>query len=196
MQIKVHTQNIHLSQRMEEYVNKKVERLDRYLPHISSADMELRSEGRSEQPVAQLTIRSERGLIFRVEDKKQEDIYAAIDTVVDKMYRQLRRHKTKVQRNRKGGNRWVDVEAEEIAIPALADESPEIEETEVEEVVERDVVRRKHIALLPMNEEEAVMQAEMLGHDFFVFLNGDTGVVNVLYQRDDGNYGILIAEAD
>ncbi len=195
MQIKVHTNNIEITKRMEEYVNTKVERLDRYLPNIQSADMELRTEGRSEQPIAQLTIRSDRGLIFRVEDKKQGDIYAAIDVVVDKMYRQLRRHKTKLQRNRKGGERWVDVEAEDLAIP-MPEDNGELELDEVEELGLVEVVRRKHIELVPMNEEEAIEQAELLGHSFFVFLNGNSGLVNVLYRREDGQYGVLIAESN
>lgn len=194
MQIKVHTKNIKLSQRMEDYVNKKVERLDRYLPNIQSAEMELRTEGRSEQPIAQLTIRSDKGLIFRVEDKKQGDIYAAIDVVVDKMYRQLRRYKTKKQRAVKGADRWVDIDAEELAIP-VPEEDGELELDTVEEEALAEVVRRKHIELTPMNEEEAIEQAELLGHSFFVFLNGNSGLVNVLYRRDDGQYGMLIAEA-
>ncbi|PJF43607.1 MAG: ribosomal subunit interface protein [Phototrophicales bacterium] len=194
MQIKVHTKNIQLSKRLEEYVNKKVSRLDRYLPNIQSADMELRVEGRSQQPIAELTIRSKRGVIFRAEDKKQEDIFAAIDVVVDKMYRQIRRYKTKKQRRRKGAERWVEA-VEELDVIIPEDESDlELEDFEEEGLAE--VVRRKHLELKPMSEEEAIEQAELLGHNFFVFLNEETGVINVLYRREDGHYGVLITEGN
>ena len=193
MEIKVHTKNVRLSNRLEEHIHRKVERLDRYLPKISDARMELRTEGRNEQPVAQLTIRSERGLVFRAEDKKQDDIYSAIDMVVDKLYRQVQRYKTKRQRARKGARRWNDIALEEIAI-AVPDEADEVEETTLaDEELFTEVIRRKTLELEPMNEEEAIERAELIGHNFFVFLNADTNQVNVLYQREDGNYGILIA---
>lgn len=194
MEIKVHAKNIKMSERLEEHVNKKVERLDRYLPDIMDARMELRSEGRNNQPIAQLTIRSEGGPIFRAEDKKQDDIFAAIDIVVDKMYGQLRRYKTKRKRNRKGGERWNDVEYQDIAIPTPAENGALPEDDDIAEDLDTgEIVRHKNIMLLPMNEEEAIEQTELLDHDFFMFLNGDTGQVNVLYKREDGNYGILIA---
>lgn len=187
MEIKVHTRNLHLTPRLEDYIDKKVERLDRYLSNITEANLELRKEGRTEQPIAQLTIRNKRGMIFRVEDKKQQDIFAAIDIVVDKMYRQLERYKSK-NRRKKGGDRWIDVDVEDLGLP--------VAETEIEEAInfEEDdikIVRRKEILLNPMHEDEAIDQIELLGHDFFVFLNDETGMVNILYKRQDGNYGLL-----
>lgn len=185
MEIKVHARGLNYNPKLEDYVNRKVDRLERYLPNILSAELELSSEGRSNQPVAQLTIRNKRGMIFRAEDKKQQDIYSAIDAVVDKMSRQIRQYKTK--QRRKGKERWsLAVDPELIEMP--------FDETEleaVEDVVETKIVRRKDIMLTPMNEDEAVEQLELLGHDFFVFLNGDSGVVSVAYKRQDGNFGIL-----
>ncbi len=196
MEIKVHARNLNLTPRLESYIDKKVERLDRYLSNITEASLELRQEGRNQQPIAQLTIRSQRGLIFRVEDKKQQDIFAAIDIVVDKMSRQIKRHKNK-KRRRKGGERWVDVDAQDLAIPAPIDAA----ETEMDEDLDSEedelrILRRKDILLTPMHEEEAMEQIDLLGHDFFVFLNGDTGLVNVLYKRQDGHYGLLVATSE
>lgn len=193
MEIKVHTKNLHLTPRLETYIDKKVERLDRYLSNIIEANLELRKEGRNEQPVAQLTIRHRNGTIFRAEDKKQQDIFAAIDEVVDKMYRQVQRYKSK-RRNKKGGERWVDIDvAEDLALPV-----PEANESAMEPLTDDEedmqIVRRKDVLLNPMLEEEALEQIDMLGHDFFVFLNGETGRVNVLYKRDDGNYGLLVTD--
>lgn len=183
MKIEVRTHNLHLSERLQSYVDKKVERLERYLSNITEAHLELSTEGRTEQPIAQLTIRNERGVVLRAEDKKQKDIYAAIDMVIDKMYRQIKRYKTKF--NRKGNERWIDV----------APDMP-LEEIEAEETfLEGHVMRRKNIMLTPMTEEEAIEQIELLGHDFFVFLDGNTGKTCVMYKRKDGNYGLLVTES-
>lgn len=193
MEIKVHTKNLHLTPRLETYIDKKVERLDRYLSNIAEANLELRKEGRNELPVAQLTIRHRNGTIFRAEDKKQQDIFAAIDEVVNKMYRQVERYKSK-RRHKKGGDRWIDLDvAEDLALPV-----PETDEESFPEIAfddeEMQIVRRKDVLLNPMLEEEAMEQIDLLGHDFFVFLNGETGRVNVLYKREDGNYGLLATD--
>ncbi|MCB9437958.1 MAG: ribosome-associated translation inhibitor RaiA [Anaerolineales bacterium] len=193
MEIKVHTKNLHLTPRLETYIDKKVERLDRYLSNITEANLELRKEGRNEQPVAQLTIRHRNGTIFRAEDKKQQDIFAAIDEVVDKMYRQVERYKSK-RRHKKGGDRWIDLDvAEDLALPIPEAEEEPIPETAFDEE-EMLIVRRKDVLLNPMLEDEAMEQIDLLGHDFFVFLNGETGRVNVLYKREDGNYGLLATD--
>jgi putative sigma-54 modulation protein len=157
------------------------------LSNISDARLELQREGRSNQPVVQLTIRNERGTIFRVEEKKQEDFFAAIDIVVDRMARQL--HKYKSKRRPKGKEKWADMPPVDVVL----------EEDLTEEIVEdtgdltpHTIVRRKKIDLVPMFEEEAAEQLELLGHDFFVYLDGDTGKVQVMYKRNDGNYGLLM----
>jgi putative sigma-54 modulation protein len=178
MQIQVHTHDMGLSPRLQEYIDKKLERLDRYLSNIRDANLELRKEGRSNQPIVQLTIRNDRGTIFRVEEKRQDDFFAAIDVVVDRMQRQLSKHKTR--QRRKGNDRWVEAQAEELDLLL----SEEEEET-------NPIVRRKKIVLNPMYEEEAVEQIELLGHDFFVYMDGDSGSINVLYKRQDGDYGLL-----
>jgi putative sigma-54 modulation protein len=186
MEIKVHTKGLNYGPKLEDYVNKRLERLDRYLPNITEANLELSSEGRSNQPIAQLTIRNQRGMIFRVEDKKQQDIFAAVDAVADKMSRQIRQYKTK--QRRKGKERWTEaVDPELIAIPFEEGEA----EDAAEDIAEVKIIRRKDVLLTPMHEDEAVEQLELLGHDFFVFLNGDTGKVCVLYKRQDGDYGLL-----
>ena len=114
-------------------------------------------------------------MIFRAEDKKQQDIFASVDVVIDKMYRQLERHKSK-RRRRKGSEKWTDVD---MSIPL---DEEELMDTDFAEDEAIEIVRRKNVLLTPMNEEEAIEQIELLGHDFFVFLNGDTGLVNVLYN--------------
>lgn len=184
MKIEVHAREMGLSPRLEEYINRKVDRLDKYLSNIIEANLELHKEGRSEQPVAQLTIRNERGTIFRVEEKKQTDFFATVDVVVDRMQRQLSRYKKKKNRRK---SRVARVEAEVEMLP--------FEELDVfEEEEEAKILRRKEILLTPMFEEEAIDQMELLGHDFFVYQDGDSGKVHVLYKRRDGNYGLIITD--
>jgi putative sigma-54 modulation protein len=104
--------------------------------------------------------------------------------VVDKIYRQISRYKGK--RSRRAGERFAIMEPELAAAEAVP---VDVLDEDTEEQFE--VVRRKQIELIAMNEEEAVEQMELLGHDFFVFYNGEKSAVNVLYRRENGGYGLL-----
>jgi putative sigma-54 modulation protein len=186
MEIQIHSRNLNVTRRLQDYVEKKLNRLDRYLPHISEVHLDLANEHYrkgGDRSIAQLTVRNSRGTILRAEDKSQNDIFAAVDLVVDKMYRQISRYKGK--RRRHAGDRFEAAEPELAAAEALP-----IEGTgEIEEPAE--IVRRKQIAMIPMGEEEAIEQMELLGHDFFVFYNANSGAINVLYRRQGGGYGLL-----
>jgi putative sigma-54 modulation protein len=195
MKVNVRGINVTLSTRTEEYAEKKLAKLERYLPNIAEASLELRNEKRNgkEHPVAQLTVRNIRGTVLRAEDKKQDDMFAAIDVVVDKIYKQIRSYKGKTKK-RKGGSKWVEAE---LAWEGL--EEVPLDETEIDDYDnQRDlqVLRRKVISLTPMSEQEAIDQMELLGHSFFVFYNGTEDTINVLYRREDGNYGILTPQID
>ena len=187
MQIQIHARNLTIDPRLEEYVTKKLNKLDRYLPHIAEIHVDLTHEqGRNggERAIAQLTVRNERGMILRAEDKKQNDIFAAVDMAVDKMYRQISRYKGK--RRRRAGDRFETLEPELAASEAVP------VETDDEDAAEAPgILRRKRIEMVPMREEEAIDQMELLGHDFFMFYNADSGAVNVLYRREGGGYGLL-----
>ncbi len=180
MDVTIRGRNIEVTPRLEEYIERKVGRLDRYLPTITEARVELAAEktkSAQDRQVVQLTVRS-KGTILRAEERDQ-DVFAAVDTVMDKMYRQIARYKGKRQeRNR-----------------AVAEETGEALPVEVEEVVESgQIVRTKRFQMVPMNTEEAIEQMELLGHDFYVFFNAGEGRINVLYRRKDGNYGVLQPE--
>jgi putative sigma-54 modulation protein len=172
-EVSVFTRNMEMTPRLREYVERKVSKLDRYLPSVDEARMELKVEetrSANHRQVAQLTVRV-RGTILRAEERTG-DMFASIDTVLDKMYRQIARYKGKRQ------DRWH----------AAAEELP------IEEPVESpigEIVRVKSFDLRPMPPEEAIEQMELLGHRFYVFLNAEENAVNVLYKRDDGNYGLL-----
>jgi putative sigma-54 modulation protein len=176
MEVSVFTRKMEMTPRLREYVERKVEKLDRYLPSIDEARMELKVEdtrSADHSQVAQLTVRV-RGAILRAEERTN-DMFASIDAVLDKMYRQIGRYKGKRQ------DRWH----------ATAEELP------IEEPLEEpagEIVRVKRFELSPMSPEEAIEQMELLGHRFYVFLNADEEAVNVVYRRDDGDYGLLQPE--
>ena len=185
--VSIHSHNIEITQRLENYVQKKTDRLDRYMPNLTEIRVDLSTENtRSavERQVAQITVRDDRGTILRAEERSN-DIFAAIDTVVDKLYRQIKRYRGKRQR------RWRGASAEEQWVG-----EPLPMEEEDEEVAEQTIVRYKQFALQPMSSEEAIEQMELLGHDFFVFFNAADEAINVLYRRRDGNYGLLQPEMD
>ncbi|MBE2192755.1 MAG: ribosome-associated translation inhibitor RaiA [Anaerolinea sp.] len=186
MQIQIHAKNVDVGQRLHEYAEKKLARLEKYLPNISRIDLELGQERRrqgADVSVAQVTLRHSRGMILRAEDKTQTDLYAAVDMVLDKLNRQIGRYKGK--RRRRAADRSEELDAELMGAELL----PEEEDETSEEMM--GIVRRKAIEISPMSEQEAIDQMEMLGHDFFVFYNAETQGLNVLYRRKEGDFGLI-----
>jgi putative sigma-54 modulation protein len=183
MQLIIQGKNIEVTDRLQEYVEKKISRLDRYMPNITEARVELSTESArnaEHRQIAQLTLRA-KGKILRAEERT-DDIFASIDAMVDKIHRQIARYKGKRQDRGRG--------AEEMLLPDEAfTEYEEYEEEESE--LSRRIVRTKRFDIVPMDEEEAVEQMELLGHDFFVFYNINDDGINVLYRRRDGNYGLI-----
>jgi putative sigma-54 modulation protein len=170
-----------VTDRLRTYVEKKIGKLDRYLPTISEAWVELSTEGAKaaqDRQVCQVTVRSN-GTILRAEERS-DDMFTSIDTVLDKMYRQIARYKGKRK------NRWRGAGAMPEPLPVELEEEAEEERGAV--------VRVKRFPITPMHAEEAVEQMELLGHDFFVFFNANEGEINVLYRRKDGDYGVLQPE--
>ncbi|HEC22330.1 MAG TPA: ribosome-associated translation inhibitor RaiA [Chloroflexi bacterium] len=178
MDILINGHDIDIPPRLQSYIERKVERLDRFMPNIAEIRVDLAQETPSRQ-VAQITLRHVRGTILRAEERT-DDIFAAVDAVVDKMYRQIERYKGK---RRRRGDMQEDYSMYETAV-----------ELEEEELETGRLIRRKQFSIEPMHEEEAIEQMELLGHDFFVFVNAATGNVNVVYRRRDGNYGLLEPE--
>ncbi|HDQ72194.1 MAG TPA: ribosome-associated translation inhibitor RaiA [Chloroflexi bacterium] len=176
MDVTVFTRNMEMTPRLEDYVDQKVGKLDRYLPSIDEARVDLSVENTrnaAHSQVAQLTVRV-RGKILRAEERTQ-DIFTSIDAVLDKMYRQIARYKGRRQ------NRF-QVAVEPLPIEDLMEEMGE---------QEGEIVRVKRFDLLPMSTEEAIEQMELLGHSFYIFFSADEDAVNVVYKRADGNYGLL-----
>ena len=189
MQLILKGKNVEITDWLRQYVEKKVNKLDRYLPDIQEARVELsvqKTRSSQDRQVAQLTVRSN-GLILRAEERT-DDMFAAIDAVIDKMHRQIARYKGKRM------DRWQGqgLSRGEVELPPVEEEILE----ELAEEQERRIVRVKRFRVAPMSPEEAVEQMELLGHDFFVFYNADGGQFNVVYRRRDGDYGLIQPELD
>jgi putative sigma-54 modulation protein len=180
MQLIISGKNLELSDWLKEYVEKKIGKLDRYLPALTEARVELALENRKNtkaSQVVQVTLRTN-GTSLRGEERAA-DFTAAVDTVVEKLHRQIERYKGKRHHARVQGER-----------------APLSEQDEQELLAERpQIIRKKRFHIPPMTEEEAIEQMELLGHNFFVFANREHGTINVLYQRDDGNYGLIQPES-
>lgn len=185
MELQILSSNMEVTPRLRDYVEKKTARLDRYLPTLSGIQVELATENtRSavQRHVAEITIRDERGTILRAEERNS-DMFAAIDAVIDKLYRQIERYRGKRKRKTRGKGEDQD----------MGEPLPIAEEAAEEE---QAIVRYKRFALHPMSSEEAVDQMELLGHDFYVFFSSEDDAVNVLYRRRDGTFGLLQPEID
>lgn len=149
-----------------------------------TVDVVLRYEKNPSNPnpaIVEVTVRA-RGSVIRVAEHGA-DMYAAIDLSADKVTRQLRKFKTKVVDNRQGGASAADVAPVE-RVEDLADLLLPEEEDDL-------LVREKVIDVTPMTEEQALVQTDLLGHDFYVFENATTGLINVVYHRKNGGYGII-----
>ena len=184
VKIEIFTKNLELTDRLNDYVVTKVEKLEKFLDEVDDCRVDLShaktARNANDRYVAQLTLRG-KGFILRSEERS-DSIFSAVDAALDKMRRQINRYKGKRARGRGDGQTI----AEAIEMPPL--EAEEIEEPPV-------IARRKRFMLVPMDELEAVEQMKLLGHeDFFVFYNANTSEFNVLYLRRDGSYGIIIPE--
>lgn len=172
MKFTIYGKNMHVSDNLKEALKKKFHKFERYF----GPDTEVYATFSKEKNFQMLEVTIPLGrTVLRAEDKA-DDLLTAIELVVDKLEGQLRKYKTKLQKNY----------AEEARLYHF----DEIE-NEAEPEPEQKVVRTKKFAIKPMNIEEATLQMEMLGHDFFVFQDAETDQVCVVYKRKDGNYGLI-----
>ena len=149
-----------------------------------TADVVLRYEKNPANPepaIVEVTVRA-RGSVIRVAEHGV-DMYSAIDLAADKVTRQLRKFKTKVIDNRQQGPSAAEV-APEARVEDLADLLIPADQDD-------QLVREKIIEITPMTEEQALVQTDLIGHDFYVFENAATGLINVVYHRKNGGYGII-----
>lgn len=189
MQVQIKAKDFKVSQGLREYVEERLNKLDRFVGRGGDAKVELTHEHPrtgGERITAQLTI-ALRHTLLRAEEQ-HADARRAIDLALDKMHNQIRRyHNKRTDHKRPSVAEFVglpDLEASELAeLDGLLDAE--------DEEGGREIVRTKRFPLKPMTSWEAIDQLELLGHDFFVFLSADTGQVNVVYRRRGGDYGLI-----
>ncbi|WP_377863875.1 ribosome hibernation-promoting factor, HPF/YfiA family [Bacillus sp. R86525] len=177
MKFNIRGENIEVTPALKEYVEKKLSKLERYFDTFPEIKVNLKVY--SDKQRIEVTIPFT-DLLLRAEETNS-DMYAAIDLVVDKIERQIRKHKTKVNRKlrEKGSVKTNFILPEAVAVLDAVEED------------KLELVRTKRFDLKPMDVEEAILQMDMLGHSFFVFTNADTNETNVVYSRKDGKYGLI-----
>ncbi|MEW6183197.1 MAG: ribosome-associated translation inhibitor RaiA [Bacillota bacterium] len=177
MQMTVRGKNIEVTDALRKYVEKRLAKLDRYFNNFGEAQVALSVEREDHRIEVTIPVN---GLILRGEEATH-DMYAAVDVVVEKLEKQVKRYKKRFNRRvRQAVNSGIEAPA------------PDLKEEPVEE---SDLVRVKRFAIKPMSIDEALMQINLLGHSFFVFTNAETEAVNVIYRRKDGNFGLIEPEA-
>jgi len=179
--VEILARNMRLTENTREYVEKKAAKLERFLQQIDEIRVELShnktARNANDRQVTQITVRG-KGYILRTEERA-DDLHIAFDAAIDKMQRQIERYKGKHYRGRGDGRSAAEVFEEDWPIDETGELLPLI-------------ARRKKFILMPMNEEEAVEQMRLLGHDnFFVFFNAEKDSVQVLYRRRNGTYGLI-----
>lgn len=172
MEIIIRGKNLQVTDSLKQYITKRLSKIERYLEGVEEIQVNLAVN--RESHVVEVTIPLN-GYLLRGEEATG-DMYGSVDLVVEKLERQIEKYKTKLAKKLKNGT---------IKEPPVANR---------EEENEPKLIRTKRFPIKPMAVEEAILQMNLLGHNFFVFSNAETEEVNVLYRRRDGNYGLIEPE--
>ncbi|HWK23333.1 MAG TPA: ribosome-associated translation inhibitor RaiA [Ureibacillus sp.] len=175
-------ENIEVTPAIREYVENKIEKIERYFSEGVNANANVNLKVyNGKQTKVEVTIPL-KDITLRAEER-HDDMYAAIDLIVDKLERQIRKHKTKVNRKFR--------EREGIGFYFAQEANNGIAATTATDDEEFTVVRTKQFDLKPMDQEEAILQMNLLGHDFFVYTDSESDATNIVYKRRDGKYGLI-----
>ncbi|ADL08343.1 ribosome hibernation-promoting factor, HPF/YfiA family [Thermosediminibacter oceani] len=178
MKVTVSGKNFEVTPALREYAEKKIGKLGRHFNHLNNDNLEAQVTLHVEKDrhIVEVTI-PVNDIILRGEEETQ-DMYSSIDLVVDKLNRQIEKYKTKLTK----------------ALRKNSNKNDAVVESEIPEENEPRIVKVKRFAVKPMSVDEAVLQMDLLGHDFFVFVNAETDEINVVYKRKDGDYGLIVPE--
>jgi len=174
MKISITGRKVNLKNNFKERVEKKLAKFERMFGDDAEAQVTVTLE--KNRQTVEVTINNN-GMIYRAENTASE-MNDALDQVVYLLGRQIRRNKTRLEKRLKSGS-----------IDEYLVGEPELED--IEEELEYDIVKKKEIPVKPLTVDEAVLQMNMIGHKFYMFTNADTGDINVVYERNDGKYGLL-----
>ena len=176
MEIIIHGDKLKITEAMKDYIEEKLEKLNKYLENSDNVRASVMVKVKNHEQRVEITIPL-KAFILRSEESK-EDFYAAVDKTIDKLERQIRKNKTRIMAKQGKTNRDFDLEA--------------FKEEDSDD--DKKILKRKKVEVKPMNEEEAILQMELLGHQFYMYKDRDTNQVNVVYKRTDGNYGVIESE--
>ena len=177
MKLTITARNMVVTPAITKRIEKKTETMGRYL--WPETEMQIKMSKERARRVVEITVPMGKNVILRSESSADDNLFLAIDKALAKMERQIRKHRTKLGKNLR----------EEIP------DVPEYIEEDLAEEKERKIVKRKTFPVRPMSVEDAVIEMDLLGHNFFAFVNIDTERTNVLYLRKDGDLGLLEPEA-
>ena len=178
MEIIIHGNKVKITKAMNDYVEEKLERLEKYLENSENVRASVIVKVKGHEQTVEITIPL-KSFILRSEETK-DDFYAAIDKTIDKLERQVRKNKTRLMS--KKVKQSYDFNFDSIVLD------------KDEEKEDKKIVKRKTIEVKPMNEEEAILQMELLGHQFYMYKDSETNKPAVVYKRNDSNYGIIESE--
>lgn len=181
LKFNIRGENIEVTPAIRDYVENKIEKVERYFNEDLNANANVNLKVYNDkQTKVEVTIPM-KNLTLRAEER-HNDMYAAVDLIVDKLERQIRKHKTKVNR------KFRDREGTGIYFANVTSQMEANAESSEDEYT---IVRTKQFDLKPMDQEEAVLQMNMLGHDFYIFTDAETDGTNIVYKRKDGKYGLI-----
>ncbi|MDD2505189.1 MAG: ribosome-associated translation inhibitor RaiA [Bacilli bacterium] len=174
MKIEIHGDKVKLTPAIKSYIEEKVSKLNKYFESPEKIEVKVIIRIKSNMQIIEVTVPIQK-FTLRAEES-HSDLYAAIDLVVDKLENQFRKHKTRLNDKYKKDPKIIDF---------IFDLDEDVKENK------NKIIRRKRIESKPMDEEEAILQMELLNHDFFIFDNIDEDCFSVIYRRKDGQYGII-----
>jgi putative sigma-54 modulation protein len=180
MKLTIYAKNMTVSPNVTRRIEKKTEKMGRYLLPETEMQIRLSKEAKRDLRVVEITVPMGNNVFLRAEAAEPENLFMAIDQALAKIERQIHRHRTKLGKNLR---------------EEAFTEVPEYIEEDLEQEEELKVVRRKTYPVRPMSLEDAIIEMELLGHSFFVFVDVDTERTNVLYLRKGGGLGLLEPEA-
>ena len=186
IRFEIHGDNLTITDAIRNYIEDKIGKLERYFNNVPNAVAHVKVKTYSNSatkievtiPLKDVTLRAE---------ERHDDLYAGIDLITGKLERQVRKYKTRVNRkHRDRGDQEVFVaEVQEASPGEVSGAEESVSDSEIE------IIRSKQFSLKPMDSEEAVLQMNLLGHDFFIFTDRETDVTSIVYRRKDGKYGLI-----
>ncbi len=176
MEIIIRGDNLKITDAMHDYIEEKLGKLEKYLKDSDEVRANIIVKVKNHEQRVEITIPL-KNYIIRAEETK-DDFYAAVDKALDTLERQIRKNKTRMLSKQVKTN--YDFDISEIEIDKSVDENK--------------IVKRKKVEVKPMNEEEAILQMELLGHQFYMYKDSESNKAAVVYKRNDGNYGVIESE--